>query len=178
VSGTIYTCRITTPLGEMRAAAEDEALTGLWFTGQKYFPARIEGWVENAGYGVFEALRSWLGAYFSGSNSAQHTAELLSGIKLAPHGTVYQKAVWDQLLKIPFGATATYGEIARRAAAVLKQSSASAQAAGGAVGHNPISLVIPCHRVIGADGSLTGYAGGLDRKKALLELERGEVQSL
>ncbi|GHU85211.1 methylated-DNA--protein-cysteine methyltransferase [Spirochaetia bacterium] len=173
MNSTIYTCTIATPLGEVRAAAKDEALTGLWFTGQKYFPVKIDDWIENAGYGVFDALRSWLGAYFEGSNAAQRSAEILSRIKLAPHGTAYQKAVWDQLLKIPCGATATYGEIARRTAAALKQSSASAQAAGGAVGHNPISLVIPCHRVIGADGSLTGYAGGLDRKKALLELERG-----
>lgn len=173
MNSTIYTCTIAAPLGEIRAAAEDEALTGLWFTGQKYFPAKIDGWVENDGYGVFDALRSWLGAYFSGSNVAQRSVEILSGIKLAPHGTAYQKTVWDQLLKIPYGATTTYGEIARRAAAALKKSSASAQAAGGAVGHNPISLVIPCHRVIGADGSLTGYAGGLDRKKALLEMERG-----
>jgi methylated-DNA-[protein]-cysteine S-methyltransferase len=110
------------------------------------------------------ALRSWLKGYFSGMNS-----EL--DLPLAPRGTPFQQAVWKILLRIPRGATITYGEIARKVAEEMGRPHMSAQAVGGAVGRNPIAILIPCHRVVGADGSLTGYAGGLEKKRALLRLE-------
>jgi methylated-DNA-[protein]-cysteine S-methyltransferase len=160
----IYTCRIDTPLGAITASAENEALTGLWFVGQKYYPARTDTWVLAPDHPVFATLRVWLSHYFSGMES-------LPGLRLEPQGTPFQKAVWDILLKIPFGQITTYGEIAKKIAAARGLPSMSAQAVGGAVGHNPISILIPCHRVVGSNKSLTGYAGGLDKKKALLLLE-------
>lgn len=159
-----YTCSIETPLGAMTAAAEDDALTGLWFIGQKYYPPATAAWVEKPDYPVFTALRAHLSRYFAGNDP-----EL--GISLAPHGSPFRKSVWDILLKIPFGETVTYGEIARAIAHAEGLASMSSQAVGGAVGHNPISILIPCHRVVGADRSLTGYAGGVERKEALLRLE-------
>ncbi|MCL2233851.1 MAG: methylated-DNA--[protein]-cysteine S-methyltransferase [Treponema sp.] len=155
----VYTCVLESPLGAIQAAAKDNALCGLWFVGQKYFPPGAETWLDTPDYPVFAALKSWLQDYFAGKNP-----ELT--IPLAPEGTDFQQAVWEMLLEIPYGKTTTYGNIASRLA-----SKASAQAVGGAVGHNPISLIIPCHRVLGADGSLTGYAGGLEKKRSLLELE-------
>ncbi|MDR1210745.1 MAG: methylated-DNA--[protein]-cysteine S-methyltransferase [Spirochaetaceae bacterium] len=155
----MYTCTIDTPLGTVRAAAADEALTGLWFIGQKYFPVDFAAWTEAPERPAFAALRSWLAAYFNGKKPALT-------VPLAPKGTAFQQAVWKLLLEIPYGKTATYGGLA----AILKKPGAG-QAVGGAVGHNPISLIIPCHRVLGADGGLSGYAGGLEKKRALLELE-------
>jgi len=157
------TAIIETPLGAIQAAAADKGLSGLWFVGQKYFPAAAQTWVKEPTLPVFAALKSWLEDYFAGKNP-----EIT--LPLAPQGTAFQQAVWDILLKIPYGKTSTYGEIAAQLNAGKK---GAAQAVGGAVGHNPISLLIPCHRVLGAGGSLTGYAGGLDKKRALLELESG-----
>jgi methylated-DNA-[protein]-cysteine S-methyltransferase len=161
----------------MTAAAEEGALTGLWFTGQKYYP-RAGGWTSEPGYPVFEALRKWLAAYFSGQTPPPwENRRLLGGgvfagaLRLNPRGTVFQQAVWDILLAIPYGQVSTYGAIAKQLAAARGVSAMSAQAVGGAVGHNPVSILIPCHRVVGSTGNLTGYAGGLDRKKALLQLE-------
>jgi methylated-DNA-[protein]-cysteine S-methyltransferase len=159
---TTFTFMIETPLGKILAAAEDNALTGLWFIGQKYFPAGTGAWSSKPDHPVFVSLKSWLDDYFAQKNPKNR-------IQLKPAGTVFQQAVWKLLLEIPYGQTSTYGAIASRLAAAGKK--ASAQAVGGAVGHNPISLLIPCHRVIGSDGSLTGYAGGLEKKRALLELE-------
>jgi methylated-DNA-[protein]-cysteine S-methyltransferase len=164
--GMIYTCIIETPLGTMRAAAGEKALTGLWFTGQRYFPRRTEDWIEAPESPVFAALRSWLTGYFNGKKPG-------SNIPLAPWGTDFQQSVWKLLLKIPYGKTSTYGDLAGR----LNRPMA-AQAVGGAVGHNPISLLIPCHRVLGADGGLTGYAGGIEKKRALLELEGDQQEAL
>ncbi len=161
---TTYTCTIDTPLGAITASANEDAITGLWFIGQKYYPAGVEGWIEAPDHAAFHALRAWLAAYFAGERR-------LPALKLAPAGTPFQKAVWDILLQIPLGKLTTYGAIAGKLADARGAASMSAQAVGGAVGHNPISLVIPCHRVIGANGSLTGYAGGLEKKKALLVLE-------
>lgn len=163
----IYTCKIDTPLGDMVASAEEGALTGLWFVGQKYFPSKTDTWACRPDYTVFEELRVWLSGYFLRRFSKP-------GLKLDPHGTAFQKAVWNILLEIPPGKTLTYGEIAKRLASRQGLSSMSAQAVGGAVGHNPISILIPCHRVIGSGGSLTGYAGGLDKKMYLLKLEQKE----
>ena len=162
----IYTCTIKTPLGIMRAAAEDGSLTGLWFEGQKYYPEAAGLWQPRPEYPVFETLRQWLGAYFAGKMPAPD-------LPLAPAGTEFRKAVWNLLREIPYGETRSYGEIARKIAAEKKIASMSGQAVGGAVGHNPVSLLIPCHRVVGSHGELTGYAGGLERKAFLLELEQG-----
>jgi len=177
----MYTCIVDTPLGQMRAAAADKFLRGLWFIGQKYFPSETETWLDAPDHPVFVSLKTWLEDYFAGKNPKVR-------IPLSPEGTDFQQAVWKLLLEIPYGKTTTYGGIAARlatggeprsirtSAAGSGQSGrtsgrAAAQAVGGAVGHNPISLIIPCHRVVGANGSLTGYAGGLEKKNALLELE-------
>lgn len=159
-----YTCTVETPLGTMTAAAEEGALIGLWFIGQKYYPAETAAWITEPDYPVFKALRSHLSRYFAGQNIGHD-------IVLAPHGSLFRKNVWDLLLKIPFGEIVTYGEIAQAIARAGRLASMSAQAVGGAVGHNPISILIPCHRVVGVNRSLTGYAGGLDKKEALLRLE-------
>jgi methylated-DNA-[protein]-cysteine S-methyltransferase len=161
----IYTCRIGTPLGAIAVSAENEAVTGLWFIEQNYFPAKTGTWVNEPEYPVFIILRAWLSKYFSGMGGASH-------LRLEPEGTPFQKGVWNILLKIPFGQISTYGEIAREIAAERGLPCMSAQAVGGAVGHNPISILIPCHRVVGFNGNLTGYAGGLEKKKALLQLEQ------
>jgi len=158
----MHTAVIDTPLGKIQAAAQNDALTGLWFVGQKYFPADAESWLKEPAYPPFTSLKDWLEAYFTREKPKVK-------IPLAPHGTDFQQAVWKLLLEIPYGKTTTYGAIAERLSSTGKR--AAAQAVGGAVGHNPISLIIPCHRVLGADGSLTGYAGGLEKKRALLELE-------
>jgi methylated-DNA-[protein]-cysteine S-methyltransferase len=142
-------------------AAENEALTGLWFLNQKYYPGQRSEWIDQPDYPLFKSLDAWLRDYFSGKNPKLD-------VKLDPRGTVFQKRVWKMLLKIPYGKTNTYGAIADRLAA---GKGSSARAVGGAVGRNPISILIPCHRVIGASGNITGYAGGIDKKKALLQLE-------
>jgi methylated-DNA-[protein]-cysteine S-methyltransferase len=157
-------CDIQTPLGAMIAMIEQEALCGLWYVGQKYVPEGAGEWPGDPHHPLFTALRSQLAAYFSGS---LRTFDL----PLAPQGSAFRMAVWEILRGIPAGTTTTYGSLARQLAVQREGNVPSAQAVGGAVGHNPIAIIIPCHRVIGADGSLTGYAGGLDRKAALLALE-------
>ena len=160
--GTTFTYVTETPLGKIQATARGNALTGLWFIGQKYFPTGTEAWNNELDYPVFVSLKNWLEDYFARKKPK-------TKIPLTPNGTDFQQAVWKLLLEIPYGSTSTYGVIASQLAAAGKK--ASAQAVGGAVGHNPISLLIPCHRVLGSDGSLTGYAGGIEKKRALLELE-------
>jgi methylated-DNA-[protein]-cysteine S-methyltransferase len=146
--------------------SDGHALAGLWMEGQKYFGATIkETLIPDAQRREFKAASVWLDDYFAGKNPR------LADLSLAPDGTAFQKAVWRQLLRIPYGETMTYGEIARQVAAEMKRTSLPGQAVGGAVGHNPISVIIPCHRVVGSDGSLTGYAGGLQKKIRLLALE-------
>jgi methylated-DNA-[protein]-cysteine S-methyltransferase len=164
-----YTFITDTPLGRIQAAASGKALWGLWFIGQKYFPSGTEAWLNEPELPVFVSLKSWLEEYFAKKKPKTKVA-------LAPHGTGFQQAVWKILLEIPYGQTTSYGEIAARLS--FTGQKASAQAVGGAVGHNPISLIIPCHRVLGADGSLTGYAGGLEKKRALLELENAKIMSI
>ena len=150
--------RYESPLGSILLAADQTGLTGLWFDGQKYFPSFSDGdFFENETPVLTEA-KHWLSLYFSGKEP-----DFLPS--LHPQGSSFRQAVWNVLLTIPRGQTMTYGEIARRL------NVRSAQAVGGAVGHNPISILIPCHRVVGSDGSLTGYAGGLARKEWLLHLE-------
>ena len=159
----MYTFTTDTPLGKIIAASRDNALAGLWFTGQKYFPGGSESWLKKPDYPLFTSLERWLEEYFSGSKPKTR-------ITLLPQGTIFQQRVWKLLEEIPYGKTTTYGALAAKL--ITPGKKASAQAVGGAVGHNPISLIIPCHRVIGADGSLTGYAGGIEKKRFLLELEK------
>ena len=151
------------PLGELILASDGESLTGLWFLGQKYAPP-LSTDPEQADLPVLAQARAWLTAYFQGQDPGPTPP-------LAPAGTPFQQEVWRLLLAIPYGRTATYKALAGQLAGQRGLESMSAQAVGGAVGRNPISILIPCHRVMGSDGSLTGYAGGLDRKRALLELE-------
>lgn len=160
----IYTCTIDTPLGPMTAAASKGKLIGLWFLGQKHYPAAAQSWVPQPEYPVLADLRAWIEGYFAGKGGR-------FDLPLEPQGTPFQKAVWKILLCVPPGKTITYGDIAKQLVAELGVTAMSAQAVGGAIGRNPISILIPCHRVVGADGSLTGYAGGIDKKRALLQLE-------
>lgn len=147
------------PIGEMLLAADGEALCGAWFEGQKYYASSLNA--EKEREGEAETLRlaqQWLDGYFSGDFSRKCP-------QLAPHGTAFQKTVWTALLTVPCGQRVSYKQLAE------KISCRSARAVGSAVGRNPISVFIPCHRVIGAGGALTGYAGGLERKSFLLSLE-------
>ena len=156
--------RYPSPIGSMIMASNGISLTGLWFDGQKYFAQTFSEPYEEKLLTVFEDTIKWLDIYFGGA-VPDFTPELYV------HSTPFRKSVWDILLTIPYGQTITYGEIAANLAHQTGKKIISAQAVGGAVGHNPISIIIPCHRVVGADGSLTGYAGGIDRKRFLLELE-------
>lgn len=155
-----YTCQYASPLGGILLSADEAGLTGLWFEGQRHFP-RAPGAAREE-KAIFEQAVSWLDLYFSG-REPDFTPPL------HPTGTEFQLAVWRLLLEIPYGQTTTYGVLARRLAE--QRGRVSARAVGGAAGRNPIALLVPCHRVVGADGSLTGYAGGLDRKARLLALE-------
>ena len=159
-----FTHRFNSPLGGITLASDGEALTGLWFDGQKYFAASLEKEHEERMLPVFDLADKWLDLYFSGSEPGFLPPLLM-------RTTEFRKTVWEILLSIPYGKTMTYGEIADRIAAGRRLSRMSAQAVGGAVAHNAISLMIPCHRVVGMDGSLTGYAGGLEKKIWLLEME-------
>lgn len=161
----MYSYHYISPLGNITLASDGEALTGLWFDGQKYFPHNLISESIEADLPIFKQTVKWLDIYFSGNEP-----DFTTPISLQT--TQFRKAVYDILLTIPYGQTMTYGEIANILAEKNGVKRMSAQAVGGAVGHNPISIIIPCHRVVGADGSLTGYAGGLDKKIALLKLER------
>ena len=154
-----YTYNYSSPEGEILLAANDNGLTGLWFYGAKYFAAELEDERTEKLTPVLRQTLRWLDTYFSGSEP-----DFMPPLEL--HGSDFRRRVWAELAKIPYGETVTYGEIAK------KLGVKSAQAVGGAVGHNPVSIIVPCHRVLGADGSLTGYAGGTDKKARLLELER------
>ena len=159
-----YTYHYTSPLGEITLASDGEKLSGLWFVGQKFFAKTLEKEHEEKHLPIFDETNRWLDRYFSGK-LPDFTPPL------SPKGTPFRRSVWKILLTIPYGKTMTYGEIAKIIVRQNEYQYMSAQAVGGAVGHNPISLIIPCHRVLGADGSLIGYAGGLERKRWLLRLE-------
>ena len=162
----MYYSTYPTPLGLITLACCDDNLTGLWLEGQKYFGNTMpETPTQKDNVPVFAATKKWLNKYFAGKKPA------IEELPLAPIGGEFRQEVWDILCKIPYGKVITYGDIARKIAANRHKKSMSSQAVGGAVGHNPISIIIPCHRVIGSNGSLTGYAGGIDAKKKLLELE-------
>lgn len=161
-----FTTRYRSPLGGIVLASDGEALTGLWFDGQKHFASTLSAETsENPDLPVFCQTHIWLDGYFS-SEIPDFTP------KLNMRGSTFRRQVWQKLLAIPYGHTATYGEIARAIARENGLERMSAQAVGNAVGHNPIALIIPCHRVLGAGGSLTGYAAGTDKKAFLLDLEK------
>lgn len=163
-----YTQHYNSPLGGILLAADETGLTGLWLDGAKYFADNLpEAHTEQETPILLEAKR-WLDLYFAGNKPDFMPP-------LHPIGSAFQQAVWNILLQIPYGQTMTYGEIARQLAKKRGVSRMSAQAVGGAVGHNKISILIPCHRVVGTNGSLTGYAGGLDKKIKLLELEQADM---
>lgn len=159
-----YISHYQSPLGGILLAADAAGLTGLWFEGQKYFALYLDREHEEKELPVFEQAKKWLDLYFSGREP---------DFKVPLHftGTDFQNEVWEILYSIPYGRIMTYGEIAGRLAAQRGIKHMSAQAVGGAVGRNEISIIVPCHRVVGANGSLTGYAGGIDKKIALLKLE-------
>ena len=166
-----YISHYQSPLGEMLLAADEAGLTGAWFQGQKYFARGLDREARERPLPVFQQAARWLDAYFSGRRPEGTPALHLIG-------TPFQREVWEILLSIPSGRTMTYGQIAGELAARRGLPHMSAQAVGGAVGHNPVSVIVPCHRVVGADGSLTGYAGGVERKRALLALEGADLTGL
>ena len=167
-------CHYNSPLGGITLASDEEGLTGLWFDGQKYFGSGIlkddpmPEKAETKKPPVLEQTVKWLDLYFDGQEP---------GFTPPLHliGSEFRRSVWEILLKIPYGQTTTYGDIAAHLAKRKNLARMSAQAVGGAVGHNKISVIIPCHRVVGKSGSLTGYAGGINKKIRLLELEKADM---
>ncbi len=165
----IYTSHYLSPLGDILLASKNNELIGLWFEGQKYYLASINGEIqEKNDEEILIKTKNWLDRYFQGEKPD------VKELTLNPIGTDFRKDVWNILCEIPYGQTITYKEIAEKLAKERGLKSISAQAVGGAVGHNPISIIIPCHRVIGTSGNLTGYAGGLAKKEYLLKLEKVE----
>lgn len=158
------------PISRILLVANEVSLVGLWLEGQKYFGGTLDGkFVPKPELPILKMAREWLDAYFARQRPP------ISHLKLAPIGSEFRQTVWEILCEIPYGEYMTYGEIARETATRMNKKSISSQAVGGAVGHNPISIIIPCHRVIGSNNSLTGYAGGLATKIKLLELEGVDV---
>lgn len=204
----MYVTRLDSPVGELTLASDGLHLNGLWIRGQKYdrcfpgagrsisdspeiisdspeiisdglkiildSPEGGRGRFDRSGDApeIFGRTKDWLERYFAGKRPSAME------LPLAPPGSAFQKEVWKRLCEIPYGSVTTYGALAKEMAAFLGRSSMSAQAVGGAVGHNPISIIIPCHRVVGSDGSLTGYAGGIEKKRRLLLLEGVDVDGL
>lgn len=160
-----YSTTHPSPVGTITLACQDNQLVGLWLEGQKYFGDTIpEDMEEKDDIPIFHETKNWLDRYFSGEKPA------ISELSMAPIGGEFRQIVWEILCAIPYGEVTTYGTIAKQVAEKTGKNM-SAQAVGGAVGHNPISIIIPCHRVVGSTGSLTGYAGGVKTKIKLLELE-------
>ena len=158
------TCKYLSPLGEMLLASDGEALTGVWFEGQKYYAAALTFAHEEKSLPVFEETRTWLDVYFGGRKP-----DFMPLVHL--QGSPFRLDVWEMLQRIPYGKTVTYRDLALEIARKRGMRAMSAQAVGVAVAHNPVSVIIPCHRVVGSRGCLTGYAGGLERKVRLLNLE-------
>lgn len=159
-----YTCHYPSPLGNITLASNGDALVGVWFEKQKYFASTLREVNQEKELPIFNQAKKWLDCYFSGKNPGDIPAVHLEG-------SPFRLSVWKILQKIPYGEVVTYGDIARQIALLQGLPHMSAQAVGGAVGHNPISILIPCHRVVGSNGSLTGYAGGIFIKEELLRLE-------
>lgn len=164
-SGVYVCCEYASPFGMITLAAGDDGLKGLWFEGQRYFAGTLDAPMEPGENAHLAAARAWLDEYFAGGNPD------ISRLTLAPIGGEFRQVVWQLLREIPLGQVRTYGEIATEAAKRMGKEHGSARAVGGAVGHNPISIIVPCHRVVGAGGNLTGFGGGIARKIQLLEHE-------
>lgn len=166
-----YTSTYDSPLGKILLACDDIGLTGLWFEGEKYYALSLDPHHEAREKPVFSAVKRWLDIYFSPTEP-----DFMPPLHMI--GSPFRLSVWAILRQIPYGSTTTYGAIARRLAADRGWTGMSAQAVGGAVGHNEISILVPCHRVVGTSGSLTGYAGGIDNKVRLLQLEGADMSGL
>ncbi len=162
-----YKDTLDSPVGRITVASDGDALIGLWLEGQKYFEATLDDAEQRSDLPVLVETRAWLSRYFEGIDPGPLP-------RVDPRGSTFRRRVWHLLAEIPYGHVTTYGDLARRMSD-RTGSPASARAVGGAVGHNPISIILPCHRVVGAGGSLTGYAGGLANKLTLLELEGVET---
>lgn len=168
-----YKTDYNSPVGKITLGADGNNLVGLWIEGQKYFGDTVkEEMYPKDDLAVFQKAKNWLDRYFRGEKPE------ISELPLAPAGGEFRQAVWKILCEIPYGEVITYGKIAMKIARQRGLKKMSAQAVGGAVGHNPVSLIIPCHRVVGTNGSLTGYSGGLDKKIKLLELEGVDMAKL
>ena len=161
----MFTADYDSPVGKLLLASDGTALTGLWLYGQKHYAAGVvDDAVHSESLPVFTQTKRWLDDYFAGN------APDPSALPLAPNGSEFRRRIWNLLLEIPYGEVTTYGQLAKDYEARFGTKTA-ARAVGGAVGHNPISIIIPCHRVIGRNGTLTGYAGGIEAKKLLLKIE-------
>lgn len=169
-----YNSEFDSPVGKLTLCSNGENLVGLWLKGQKYFMGSVRGFniIQNDNLKIFTDTKMWLVDYFNGFE--RYPRELA----LAPIGGEFRQMVWNELCKIPYGKTITYGELANRIAKFRGLEKMSAQAVGTAIGHNPISIIIPCHRVVGKNGQLTGYAGGIDVKAKLLKLENIDLEIL
>lgn len=163
-----YTSYYKSPLGNILLACDESGLTGLWFEGQKYFATSLQSNHEAKETSILTQAKRFLDIYFSGNEPDFKPPVHLEGTK-------FQKKVWEILCSIPYGKTLTYGEIAKKLAKIRNTPHMSAQAVGGAVSRNPISVIVPCHRVVGAKGSMTGYAGGISKKIELLRLEKAVI---
>ena len=164
----VYTKHYLSPLGGILLAADEVGLMGLWFDGEKYYADNLPKEHTEEETPILSEASLWLDVYFTGKEPDFMPP-------LHPIGSAFRREVWEILLQIPYGATATDGDISKRLAKKMGLEKMSAQAVGGAVGHNEISIIIPCHRVVGTSGSLTGYAGGIDKKVRLLELEHADM---
>ena len=168
-----YTTHYDSPVGGLTLSSDGTHLTGLWMDGQKYFGSTLDQETQPMdAIPLFDTVRTWLDRYFAGKRPTPQE------LPLAPKGSPFRQQVWELLCAIPYGETTTYGALSKALSARLGRESMSAQAVGGAVGHNPIAIIIPCHRVVGATGSLTGYAGGLEKKVALLRHEGVDLSPL
>jgi methylated-DNA-[protein]-cysteine S-methyltransferase len=168
-----YSTTYPSTIGTLTLACDGVNLVGVWIEGQKYHGDSIpEEMTTKNDMPVFDAAKKWLDNYFAGKKPA------ISELPLAPVGGAFRQAVWGILREIPYGEVISYGRIAKKMAVKMNRKTMSAQAVGGAVGHNPISIIIPCHRVVGSNGSLTGYAGGIGKKARLLELEGADMSLL
>lgn len=169
----IYITDYDSPMGKILLASKNNQLIGLYIEGQKYYMGNLQEKIEKKDdEAIFIKTKKWLDKYFNGERPN------IEELNLAPIGSEFASNVWKILCEIPYGEVTTYGEIAKQMAKIMHKNKMSAQAVGGAVGHNPISIIIPCHRVVGANGSLTGYGGGIDKKIKLLEHEGVNMQNL
>lgn len=164
-----YTAAYQSSVGDVLLATDETGLTGLWFEGEKFYALSLDPEHEERETPIFAITRRWLDIYFSG-----HEPDFMPPVHMI--GSEFRRCVWKLLLQIPYGTTVTYGDLARQVARRRGLRRMSAQAVGGAVGHNEISIIVPCHRVVGTNGSLTGYAGGVDKKRRLLELEGVDME--